>query len=123
ALHVLSVSGLHVAIVYVMLAFVLKPLGRFRWGKYLQGALCLLALWGYALLTGMSPSVARSAAMFTFVVLAQQFNRHTDIFNTLATSAFVLLIINPFLLVEVGFQLSYLAVLGIVVLHPQIHQL
>ncbi|MEZ4722889.1 MAG: ComEC/Rec2 family competence protein [Flavobacteriales bacterium] len=123
AMHVLAVSGLHVGIIFLIISSLLKPLNRFKRGRLLHGILVLIALWGYALLTGMSPSVTRAATMFSFVVFAKLINRHTDIFNTLATSAFALLVVNPFLIVEVGFQLSYLAVLGIVVLQPYIAQL
>lgn len=123
AMHVLAVSGLHVGIVFLIVSFLCKPLERMRHGKYLKGLILFVVLWGYAALTGLSPSVTRASTMFSFVILAQQFNRHTDIFNTLATSALFLLVLNPFLIVEVGFQLSYLAVLGIVVLQPHIYNL
>lgn len=123
AMHVLAVSGLHVGIIFLIVSSLLSPLNRIRYGPYIRGVLLLLSLWLYAAVTGLSPSVTRAATMFSFVIAAQQFKRHTNIFNTLATSAMVLLIWNPFLIVEVGFQLSYLAVIGIVVLQPYIYQL
>ena len=122
AMHVLAVSGLHVGIIFLIVNSILKPLERFKWGLYLKGVLLLLSLWLYAAITGLSPSVTRAATMFSFIIAAQQFKRHTNIFNTLATSAMALLILNPFLVVEVGFQLSYLAVIGIVVLQPYLLQ-
>ncbi|TND08873.1 MAG: competence protein ComEC [Bacteroidetes bacterium] len=120
ALHVLSVSGLHVAIIYVVFNLLLKFLDRFPRGGIIKAILLLLLLWGYAALTGFSPSVLRSATMFSFVIVGQSMQRRQDIFNTLATSAFLLLLIDPYLVFDVGFQLSYVAVAGIVGLQPLI---
>ncbi len=123
AMHVLAVSGLHVGIIYLVLAFLLKPLIRAgRWGFLLRAILCLIALWAYALLTGLSPSVMRAATMFSFIIIAEASRRQTNIYNTIAASAFFLLLYDPFLIMSVGFQLSYLAVLGIVYLQPKIYQ-
>lgn len=121
ALHVLSVSGMHVALIYQLLVMVLMFAIRntkYRWIHYV---IALLFLWFYAILTGYSPSVLRSTVMFTFIILAEWINRNTTTFNTIAVSVFVLLLYDPFIITEVGFQLSYLAVIGIVYLHPLIH--
>ncbi|MDB9708906.1 ComEC family competence protein [Salibacteraceae bacterium] len=123
AMHVLAVSGLHVGIIFMILNLLFKPLLKVRYGKYLKAFLLLISLWGYAAVTGLSPSVTRACTMFSFVIVGQMINRHTNIFNTIATSAVFLLILNPFYIVEVGFQLSYLAVLGIVLLQPRIYEL
>lgn len=123
AMHVLAVSGLHVGIIFLILNMLLKPLLKVRFGKIMKAILLLLLLWSYAAITGLSPSVSRACTMFSFVIVGQVIYRHTSIFNTIATSAVFLLIINPFYIVEVGFQLSYLAVLGIVLLQPRIHEL
>lgn len=120
ALHVLSVSGMHVAIVYIVFSWLLGFLDKIKYGVMMKAIVLLLFLWFYALLTGFSASVLRSAAMFSFVVIANAFNRKTNIYNTLAISAFVLLLINPFYIMDVGFQLSYLAVIGIVFVYPKI---
>jgi len=121
ALHVLSVSGLHVAIVYIVFNWLLFFFDKIKYGKIFKAITLLLLLWFYAALTGLSPSVLRSAAMFSFIIFAKTFNRHTNIYNTLAASAFFLLIINPYLIMDVGFQLSYLAVIGIVYIQPKIY--
>lgn len=121
ALHVLSVSGLHVAIVYIVFSWLLFFLGKVKYGHIIKAILLILFLWFYAALTGLSPSVLRSAAMFSFIVIAKAFNRYTNIYNTLAASAFLLLIIDPYLVMDVGFQLSYLAVIGIVFIQPKIY--
>lgn len=123
AMHVLAVSGLHVGIIYLVIAFLLQPLERRGvWGKVIKALLCLLALWSYALLTGMSASVMRAATMFSFIIVANAIRRQTNIYNTIAASAFFLLMYDPMLLLSVGFQLSYLAVLGIVYLQPKIYR-
>ena len=119
-MHVLAVSGLHIGILYLLVGFLLKPLERTRKLKVLRGVVILLIIWGFALLTGLSPSIKRAATMFSFIVVADAFNRNTNIYNTIAASALFLLVIDPALLMSVGFQLSYLAVLSIVLLYRPI---
>jgi competence protein ComEC len=123
ALHVLSVSGLHVGIIYIAFSAVLFFLNRNKHTKILKAFILLLFLWYYALLTGLSPAVLRSAAMLSFIVLGKALDRSTNMYNTLAASAIVLLCYQPYLIMQVGFQLSYLAVFGIVFLYKKIHQL
>jgi len=123
ATHVLAVSGLHVGIIFLVVSFLLKFMDRSQRLKYLKVTILLIVLWFYALITGLSPSVVRAATMFSFVAVGGVFNRKAIIYNTLASSAFVLLCINPYLIMEVGFQLSYLAVLGIVYFQPKIYKL
>jgi competence protein ComEC len=121
-LHVLSVSGLHVAIVYAVLNALLFFFDRFRYGPLLKAAVLLFIIWIYAALSGLSPSVLRSVAMFSFIIAAKAFNRNSNVFNTLAASAFLLLCIDPLLLMDAGFQLSYIAVAGIVAIQPLIYR-
>ncbi len=123
AMHVLAVSGLHIGIVYGVIAFLLSFLQRSQRGRLLHALACVATLWLFALITGGSVSVMRAATMFTCVIVAQASQRRANIFNTLALSAFLLLLINPYYLLSVGFQLSYLAVLGIVYLQPRIYGL
>lgn len=123
AMHVLAVSGLHVGIIYLVLSFFLKPLLHLpHAGRWLRAGICIAALWFYALLVGWSPSVLRAATMFTFIIIAQTTRWQTNIFNTLAASAFFLLCYDPLLVFSVGFQLSYLAVAGIMYLQPKIYR-
>ena len=77
-------------------------------------------VWLYAHITGLAPSVTRSATMFTFVAVGQLLQRNTNVFHSLFASAFILLVVNPLLIFEVGFQLSYLAVAGIVLFQPKL---
>ena len=123
AMHVLAVSGLHVGIIYWMLLIVLKPVSSLSWSRWLVAIVSLVCLWSYAFITGLSPSVLRAVVMFSFVAVARPFGRGTNIYNTLAASVFLLLIYNPYLIMSVGFQLSYLAVLGIVYLQRPIYNL
>lgn len=124
AMHVLAVSGLHVGIIYAIILLVFKKLRvDQRKGRWWIATISIIALWCYAFLTGLSPSVLRAVTMFSFIALAKAMNRNSNIYNTLAASAFVLLWYNPYLLMSVGFQLSYLAVFGIVYLQPKFYQL
>ena len=112
--HVLAISGLHVGIIYGALLFFF---GRFR-NSVLFGLLSILTLWAFACLSGLSPSVTRAALMFSLFSIGRLAHRKAHPLNTLALSAFVLVLINPMLVFDVGFQLSHLAVLGILVLFP-----
>jgi len=123
AMHVLAVSGLHVGIIYLVLSSLLFFFDKIKCGNYMKAFLLVLALWAYAFLTGLSPSVLRAATMFSFVTIGSSLKRQTNIYNTLAASAFVLILYNPYIILKVGFQLSYLAVLGIVYLQPKLYNL
>ena len=121
-LHILSVSGMHVAIIYTTLLYALKIIFRKRKGKWLRYFILLISLWMYALLTGFSPSVIRSAMMFTILLTGTHFSRHSNVYNSmLAAALFIFLLIDPLLIFFPGFQLSFLAVTGIVFLFPLIH--
>lgn len=123
-LHVLSVSGLHVGVMFLILNFLLGWMDkRGRQWKVRKAVFVIAFIWFYACLTGLSPSVLRSAAMFSMLQLGLTINRHTNIYNTIAASIFVLILFNPFIITEVGFMLSYLAVIGIVYLYPKIYSL
>ncbi|MGB0177492.1 MAG: ComEC/Rec2 family competence protein, partial [Owenweeksia sp.] len=123
ATHVLAVSGLHVGIVYMITYYLLFFLGKVKYGPFIRSVILVILLWAYALITGLSPSVVRAATMFSFVAVGTAFKRPTSIYNTLLASAMVLLVIKPTYLFEVGFQLSYMAVLGIVWLQPRFESL
>lgn len=118
ALHVLSVSGLHVGMVYIVLSRILFFLNRTKRTRLFQTVLIVVLIWIYACLTGLSPSVLRSAAMFSMMAIGKQFSARPNIFNIIGASALILMIFNPFIMTEVGFKLSYLAVIGIVYLQP-----
>ena len=116
AIHILSVSGLHVGLLYAGLSFILGFLLRKgRYGKILFFILMMILLWAYAGISGFSDSVLRSAWMFSVMLFAKAFLHHQNGINTLAFSCFVLLVFKPMALFEPGFQLSYLAVLGLII--------
>lgn len=122
-IHVLSVSGMHVVIVFWLLSYLLFWMNWHPILKILRIPLLVLAVWAYAFLTGLSPSVLRAAMMLSFVLWATARNRQSRTYNNIAASAFLLLIYDPKLLLNLGFQLSYLAVIGIVFLNPLIQGL
>lgn len=123
AMHVLAVSGLHVGIVFMILSFFLSFLKKRKRGEIAYLLVMITSLWCFAFLTGLSPSVSRAAAMFTIVVIASVFKKSSNIYQSLVASAFVLLLLNPNNLFEVGFQLSYAAVFGIVFLQPRLDKI
>lgn len=120
AMHVLAVSGLHVGIIFMVINALLKPLKYSKNTGLIKILITLSLLWVYAFITGLSPSVLRACTMFSFVSVGENINRRTNIYNALAVSAFVLMLINPNIILEVGFQLSYAAVISIVFFQPKI---
>jgi competence protein ComEC len=119
--HIIAISGMHIALIYWVLAFLCRPLKKIKYSKGLIAGIIISGLWLFSLLAGGQPSVLRSAVMFTCIVLAENFSRKTSTYNTLAFSAFVLLCINPCWLWDVGFQLSYAAVLSILIFFKPIY--
>jgi competence protein ComEC len=122
-IHVLSVSGLHVALIFLIISFILGGLKKGKFGAIVYPAIIISFLWFYAFITGFSPSVQRSTVMFTFVIIGNILRRPINIYNSLSASALVLMLLDPNVLFDVGFQLSYLAVFGIVLLQPPIANL
>ncbi|WP_142684721.1 ComEC/Rec2 family competence protein [Chitinophaga polysaccharea] len=122
--HVIAISGMHLALLYGTLLWLLQWLPVHRWINITRAVIVLLVLWGFALLTGASASVLRSAVMFTGITIGRFIlYRHSSIYNTLAASATMLLCFNPYLVADAGFQLSYLAVLGILLFYQPVYQL
>jgi competence protein ComEC len=119
--HVIAISGLHVGLIYWLLLQLFRPLQKNRRTKWIHALLILAGLWLFSLLAGAQPSVIRSAVMFTCIVLGSTLKRNPSVLNTLAFSAFLLLCYNPFWLWDVGFQLSYAAVLSIVLFMQPIY--
>lgn len=123
AMHILSVSGLHVGIIYLIFNFLF---GLFMVGKSfdkIRLLLLLILVWFYAFLTGLSPSVLRSAIMISFILVGKMLQRKGNLINSLAASAFVLILADPANLMNVGFQLSYSAVLGIALFQEPISKM
>ena len=113
--HIIAISGLHLGLIYWLLSLGLNPLKKRRNTRWLRPVLIITGLWMFSLLAGAQPSILRSALMFTCIVFGESLSKKTSIYNTMAVSAFILLCINPFWLWDVGFQLSYAAVLSIII--------
>ena len=120
-MHLLCVSGLHVGLLSVMVGWLFFWLGEERRGRIIRGSLQLLALWGFALLTGLSPATVRAALMFSLFVISHMMGRRTDSLNLLAFAAIAMLMADPSLLFDVGWQLSFSAVAGILLARPAIN--
>lgn len=113
--HIIAISGLHLGMLYGLLILLLKPFRKQRWLQWGKPLIILSVLWGFSLLAGAGASILRSVVMFSFIVIGEGLRRKNHIYNTLAASAFCLLVYNPYFLWDVGFQLSYTAVLSIVI--------
>lgn len=109
-MHLFAISGLHVGIIFMFIMVVLYPLLFLKNGKYLRWILALIIIWIFAWFVGFTPSVTRAAFMISIYYFTLLLGRNTNIYHTLALSAFVLLLIRPNQLFDVGFQLSYSAV-------------
>ncbi len=118
AVHILSVSGLHVGLILLFINIIMRPLPNTRTGSLFKIVILLGSLWCFAILAGLSPSVVRSVTMFSFVAIGMHLRRSTNIFHTLLVSVFLILLFQPSFLMDVGFQLSYVALFFIVWLQP-----
>ena len=128
AMHVLAVSGLHTGIVWGIVVWILtlggfgKPLWDEKLRRWLLNISAILLIWAYAFVTGLSPSVMRSALMLTFWALSSLFEKQTSRWNPLLAAAVVILIVNPLALWSVSFQLSFAAVAGIMLFGSSMQQ-
>lgn len=122
--HILALSGLHIGILSMILSWLFYPLRRVCGGKWIAGFLIVGLLWGFAFLSGLSPSVIRAVTMFSAYVVASIFSEDRfSGFSALTLTAFIMLIYQPMYLFDVGFQLSFMAVLGIFLFYPLIDSL
>ena len=124
ASHILALSGLHIGILSMILSWLFYPLRRVCGGKWIASFLIVGLLWGFAFLSGLSPSVIRAVTMFSAYVVASIFSEDRfSGFSALTLTAFIMLIYQPMYLFDVGFQLSFMAVLGIFLFYPLIDSL
>ena len=122
--HILALSGLHIGILSMILSWLFYPLRRVCGGKWIASFLIVGLLWGFAFLSGLSPSVIRAVTMFSAYVVASIFSEDRfSGFSALTLTAFIMLIYQPMYLFDVGFQLSFMAVLGIFLFYPLIDSL
>jgi len=111
--HIIAISGLHLGMIYGLLLWLFSPFMPIYWIKWIRPLVILIVLWGFALLTGAAPSIIRAALSFSFLLLSQSLGYQNNQLNALAASAFFLLLFDPWLIWDIGFQLSYAAVAGI----------
>lgn len=114
-IHLIAISGMHLGMIYGLLLVLLKPLGTKKYGKIINAFIIIVILWFFSLLTGAAPSITRAAIMFTVIVAGNTFSKKAGIYNSLSVAAFILLLADPFHLWNVGFQLSFAALLSIAV--------
>ncbi len=119
--HIIAISGMHISLVYWLLMLFFRPLHRKKNLRWLIGLFVIAGIWLFSIMAGGGPSILRSALMFSCIVIGKELNRKTNIYNSLSLSAFILLCINPFCLWDVGFQLSYAAVLSIVIFFKPVY--
>lgn len=118
--HLLSVSGFHVAVVGCFVSYLFALLPRRPFFRLLNFLLTFAVVWGYTCLTGLAVPAVRSAVMLTIFLAGRLLRRNTDSYNTLFASAFLMLVYQPFYLLDIGFQLSYLAVFSILYFQPRL---
>ena len=122
--HILALSGLHIGILSMILSWLFYPLRQVSGGKWVASFLIVGVLWGFAFLSGLSPSVIRAVTMFSAYVVASIFSEDRfSGFSALTLTAFIMLIYQPMYLFDIGFQLSFMAVLGIFIFYPLIDNL
>jgi competence protein ComEC len=121
--HVLAISGLHFSIVFGMIYFMLSFLGNSQRGRLIKQVIVLPLIWGFAFMTGFSPSVIRAALMMSIWGIGNLFFCKAFTLNTVAVSAFFMLLYNPLYLFDIGFQLSYMAVISIILVNPHLIKL
>ncbi len=122
-MHVMALSGFNVAVIVLALSMVLCFCNRSLAGRIFRAILIIATVWMFAFVTGLSPSVTRASVMVTFLISGKTFNQEINTYNILFATAFFVLLISPALIADVSFQLSFAAVLGILILHPPLFSL
>lgn len=123
ATHILSVSGLHVGFIMLFITYILKPIPNTKKGSFIKLCAILISLSGFAIISGLSPSVLRSVVMFSFLAIGNHLRRNGNIYHTLLVSILLILLFEPYFLFDVGFQLSYFALFFILWLQPLLKNL
>jgi len=118
AIHILSVSGLHIGFILLFLTFLLKPIPNTRRGSFIKLIIIISSLSLFGIIAGLAPSVVRSITMFSFVAIGIHLRRSVNIYHTILVSVLIILLVEPSFLFDVGFQLSYIALFFIIWLQP-----
>lgn len=123
-LHILCVSGMHVGLIYMIISWLMGiTIQKIRWLKPFRYPLIIVMIWFYAMVTGLAPSAMRAATMLTFVIGGKMLSKQANIYNTLCASCLFLFSLNPKLITNPGFLLSFLAVCGIVIIQKPLQYL
>ena len=117
--HILAISGLHIGILIMLLSIILYPIPNHRL-PFLKPAIITLAIWSFTYLTGLSPSAVRAAIMGSLLLITQMFRRRYTSLNSLMAAAFIILLFSPASLFDIGFQLSFISVLSILIFSNQL---
>ena len=123
AMHILAVSGMHVGTFYILLELLFIILPGWRIREFALLPLFIIMLWGYGFMTGMSPSVIRACTAYSFLSIGKLFGERVDSLNLLMPSALLILMLEPNLIFQLGFQFSFLAVIGILIIHPIMYRI
>lgn len=123
AAHALALSGLHVGVIYIMLGFIMRGVVRRRNLRWMADVVIIIVLWAFALMVGMAASVVRAVTMCTIYSMARWVSRDNAPINVLSLTALVMLMVRPFYLFDVGFQLSFMAMASILWLEPHMEML
>lgn len=118
AVHILSVSGLHIGFILLFVTFILKPIPNTKRGSFIKLITILISLSMFGIIAGLVPSVVRSVTMFSFIAIGNHLRRSVNIYHTLLVSVLLILLFEPSFLFDVGFQLSYIALFFIIWLQP-----
>jgi competence protein ComEC len=118
AIHILSVSGLHIGFILIFVTFLLKPIPNSKRGSFIKLIIIIVSLSLFGIIAGLAPSVVRSVTMFSFVATGIHLRRSVNIYHTLLVSVLLILLVEPSFLFDVGFQLSYIALFFIMWLQP-----
>jgi len=122
-IHFLALSGLHIGLLVGFLMLLFSPLVRLKYGKTLRTFFVLLVLWTFAYLIDFPPSVTRAVTLFSFIIIGKSIAFGRATFHYTVLSFLILLLCYPPFLKSIGFQLSYLAVIGILIIHPLINSI
>ena len=114
ALHILSLSGMHLGIIYAMLLLLFFK----RRSSVIVQVIIVTAVWAYVFIAGLPVSAVRSAVMLSVCSFVNLLNRDKISLNVLAVAAFSVLVVNPLNLYDVGFQMSFMSVMFIIVFYP-----
>lgn len=123
AIHILAISGLHVGIIFLLLQRILSVFGFQKRRSTFTFLITVGFLWLFALITGLSASVVRAVTMFTFIAIGEKINRQRVVLYAIVNSMLFILLFHPYFIFDVGFQLSYIVVLTIVIVQPKLCKL